>query len=513
MHDPQQSPLIYWLGHPTRLATLGDNIQKGLFQRFLRYCYKNESLPAPKIEGGEKDFEGSATAALTSTVVSHFVQSSSMKSVAAVAEETGRTHKAVASGLQRVASVMVYASAWLVGCSLQTWRSLFRHGRYKPVAVIDKMLYDETPLKMKLQEWNQFLAQTDGMRHQAALQETYKYAKILRLDWQLGFVLWDEMAKRHKLATIPLPVPLTCVDRNTSECLVGVIDKIHSLVPGFQGFLDDFGLHIRMPIIDRFAANFKAEKYFKRRTQGLVSSMFTCDVHKQSGCIKHAMSLTDDTMSGIINLALALEGSGSLDRLRQILQQLFAEELIVVYAHPPGEGTDEFKHRQAVLDAFLPPNSIKNRKRRFIIHCLANSDISSHEIVHYCSFGCCSSPEQSIWNFQHWLTWALLPAKLGVFQRKSWTGSDTAVYWCALLHSHWGLLSKVILRFLTVPRPMGTKFGDGIDCDTETPVDANHPVSDMAALTLLYQDSVCLHFFISAICHMYFFLTEKVLPE
>ena len=482
-----QGELASFFGSPLVMSSLGNHIQQGLYQRFLKYCRKHEILPAPEIEPGEAHHHNSSTtAAVTSTVVSHFVQSRTMKSVAAVAESSGRPSKTVTCGLQRVASVLVHASAWMVGCALVTWRKLMRLGRFKPVAVIDKMLYDETPLKMKLQEWNNFLGRQEGMRHQAALQETYKYAKILRLDWQLGFLVWDVMGKRHRLVTVPLLVPLSCVDRNTAECLVGVIDQIQSLVPGLDAFLADFDLQIRMPVIDRFRANFKAERFFQTRTQGLVSSMFTCDVHKQSGCIKHSMSLSDDTFSGIINLALALEGSGSLDRLRQILQEIVADELIVVHAPPPGEDTHVFQHRKAVLDAFLPPNSVKNRKRRFIIHSLANSDISDHQIVHYCTFGCCSSPEQSIWNFQHWLVWALLPAKLGVFQRKSWTGSDTAVYWCALLHCHWGLLSKMILRFLSlhsVHRPMSSKSSRADDVGRADPA-----VSDMEALTLLFQD-------------------------
>eukprot|EP00435_Cladocopium_sp_Y103_P020635 s658_g5.t1 len=308
---------------------------------------------------------------------------------------------------------------------------------------------------MKLQEWNNFLGVAHGMsRHQSNLQETYKYAKILSLDWQLGFVVWDVRLRRHKLITVPLPVPLSAVDRNTAECLVGVIDQVHALVPELDGFFSDFGFHVRMPVIDRFAANFKAERFIRTRDPGVISAMFTCDVHKASGCVKNALSLNDDSLSGIINLGLSLEGSGSLDRMRGILQEIFADELQVVYQQPPGEGTEVFKHRQAVLSTFLPLKTPKSRKRCFVLHCLANSDISNHEIIHYCHFGCCSSPEVSLRNFQNWVVWALLPSKLSVFNRKSWTGSDTAVHWCGLLHAHWQLLPRIFLRFLTPDRPL-----------------------------------------------------------
>lgn len=350
----EQGSLTNFFGEPRKLARLGSSIQKGLLNRFLRFTRQNESLPSQLVTGNEE--HTSSTAQLTTTVVQYFVQSNSMKSVATVAESSGKTHKIISNGLQRTASAMVFSAAWMVGCSLSTWRQLFRSGRFRPVAVIDKMLYDETPLKMKLQEWNNFLGVADGMssRHQANLQETYKYAKILRLDWQLGFVVWDVQLRRHKLVTVPMPVPLSAVDRNTAECLIGVIDQVHALVPELDGFFSDFGFHVRMPVIDRFAANLKAETFIRTRDPGVISGMFTCDVHKASGCVKNALSLNDDSLSGIINLGLSLEGSGSLDRMRRILQEIFADELQIVYEQPPGEGTEVFKHRQAVLRTFLP---------------------------------------------------------------------------------------------------------------------------------------------------------------
>ncbi|CAL1149926.1 unnamed protein product [Cladocopium goreaui] len=241
--EESSASLVDFFGAQNHLENLGSMLQVGLFNRFLKYASKKSCLPDSSPAEGSKV---SSTAALTSTIVSHFVHSNAMKSVAAVAEATGRTHKRVGTSLQRVASVMVHASGWMVGCCLSTWRRLFRSGRFKPVAVVDKMLYDETPLKMKIQEWNRFLGQAEGVRHQGPLQETYKFAKILRLDWQLSFIVWDSLLRRHKLITVALPVPLNAVDRNTSECLLAVIDKVHSVIPELEAFCNDFGLRIRV---------------------------------------------------------------------------------------------------------------------------------------------------------------------------------------------------------------------------------------------------------------------------
>lgn len=85
----------------------------------------------------------------------------------------------------------------------------------------------------------------------------------------------------------------------------------------------------------------------------MVATPFTCDVHKASSSIKAVMVLSDDTLVGTPNIALALEGSGSLDRLRSILHELFAQELQIVHSLPQAEGTDVFAHTQVKQSSTL----------------------------------------------------------------------------------------------------------------------------------------------------------------
>lgn len=115
--------------------------------------------------------------------------------------------------------------------------------RFLPVAVIDKMLYDETPLKMKLQESNDFLAQgfQSGLVGKSSVEESYKFAQILRLDWQFASLVFDKYLARHKLVRVRMLTSLLATDRNTSECLVAVID-----------FAADLLCQLRLPIINRF---------------------------------------------------------------------------------------------------------------------------------------------------------------------------------------------------------------------------------------------------------------------
>ena len=63
--------------------------------------------------------------------------------------------------------------------------------RFEPVAAISKMRYDETPLRLTLREQIDFLEceQDEALRVlQKAGATPYMYAKILRLEWTLGFL-------------------------------------------------------------------------------------------------------------------------------------------------------------------------------------------------------------------------------------------------------------------------------------------------------------------------------------
>eukprot|EP00435_Cladocopium_sp_Y103_P026317 s658_g6.t1 len=115
----EQGSLTHFFGDPRKLARLGSSIQKGLLNRFLRFTKQNESLPSQLVTGNEE--HASSTGQLTTTVVQYFVQSNSMKSVATVAESSGKTHKLISNGLQRTASAMLFL---LLGwCAV-----LFQHG-------------------------------------------------------------------------------------------------------------------------------------------------------------------------------------------------------------------------------------------------------------------------------------------------------------------------------------------------------------------------------------------------
>ena len=237
------------------------------------------------------------------------------------------------------------------------------------------------------------------------------------------------------------------------RCIVSVFERAFDLLPGLNSFMADFETQVRMGIIDRFSANLRSERHLKSwAPKNSIAVEFTCDVHKEASCVKAGTALSDNTLSGLVNLALAMSNAGSLDGIRTCLQEIFEEELVISRTPPPDENSHQYQHRLAVLKLFLPITGRKSKQRRYIIQSLANSDVQSSDIVHHCAFD--ATYEQILKVFKKHLTPALLPCKLPILNRKSWTGASEAVQWAGLMESHWHLLPRVILRFIRIDRPI-----------------------------------------------------------
>ena len=448
-----QRPLTHLFGDPSVLAFLGNRCQQNMFQRFVKFH-----------QGGRKPVALpplTTDPSLTGIVLRSFVQDKSLKTVASVAETNRQSPTQVTRGLLRSACLLLQGTCWIQGSGLAAWKSLFEQKTFVPILLVSKMRYDETPLCLKINELNKFLAFDEfpgSSPYDASDSDSYRFAKVLRVEWELGWLVKDNFGNRRLFTTV-VPTPLNALERNTAECISDVLRSMMKRIPDLQSFASYFPLEVRLSIVDRFGANMRAEKFIKSLT-GCTGFQVTCDVHKIASSTKRATKVFDNTFSGLVNLALSLQSAGSLDSLRRIAQEIIDENLLVAYDHPPMG--DIFKHRQAVVEQFIPIHQhgvsqryqSKARKRRFVINSLANSDISSSEITHFCTFGCCQSFEHTKHAFKKHLVWALIPAKQPLLNRKSWTGADHATYWAALLHMHWQLLPRIMLKFLSIDRPI-----------------------------------------------------------
>ena len=164
-------------GPRATVSGIGDDFQQQLFGR---YCSSHASAAAGRGPAVRKAF---------TTVAEFCVRSSKHRSMSAIADQSGVAQTTLLRTLCQFAAALLHAACWLVGTMLVICASWFRRRRMRAVLAVSKFRYDETPLRMKLGELKAFLSVAPGsvltLPGEAAA-ESYKYAKILRIDWSVG---------------------------------------------------------------------------------------------------------------------------------------------------------------------------------------------------------------------------------------------------------------------------------------------------------------------------------------
>ena len=394
-----ERPLTHEFGDPDSLKLMGNPIQRSAFSRYLGSL---ATLAKKRNQLGSRDQKHQRA---TAVVLENYVWSSKVNSIASVAESSQIAASTIKNTLLTSACLLLNGTCWMAGTLLHNLRQMFFSRYWKPLVVVNKFRYDETPLRLRVSEWNEFLSMQPTTT--TSDDDGYRFAKIFRIEWELSCLVQDQRNKFRVLA-IPIPTALNALERNTTACLESSLVAASGKLPGYQPFIDEFPVKIRMACVDRFGSNLAAEREIQTQT-GEISAVFTCDIHKISGSMKRGFSILDNSLSGIVNLGLALEAAGSLSSLRTILQQIFDEELTIIFDNPPQGGV--LQHRLAVLDLCCPLHQAANRRyqgktrqRRFFIQSLANSDITKTDICHYCSFACCESCEKTKFAFKTYLT-------------------------------------------------------------------------------------------------------------
>lgn len=346
--------------------------------------------------------------------------------------------------------------------------------RLKPILLCIRLRFDETPTRVRIVA-NSSECVVDGAvetpQGAPSSESSSLHTKVMQVEYGLGLLWYDYDSKKYNWIFGEVPTALRAVQStngaNTAKCLRDVIDS----VPGLQNFAfeEDFKFCIRHSCSDAYSANFVAERMLTREMPSWVSAHTLCDVHKLYTATKTSMATVDWDVSGLLNLSLALSGAGSISTLRQILARLFGEKLVIIYQDAPANrrDSDAHRYRQALLDTFVPITGVDrkrkslNRKRRFIIEYFVNGELSvgmetNLKLQHFCEFGCCTSPSQTLKHFTKWVTWAMLPGAMHKFPRSRWTGYDRSIDFAGLL-AGFGLLRPLIFEFAgkpNVPKPI-----------------------------------------------------------
>lgn len=217
--------------------------------------------------------------------------------------------------------------------------------------------------------------------------------------------------------------------------------------------------------MDRYGANFRSERAMAQQAmkagRNESSCAQKCEVHIIAQSNKAGMDVLTNDISGLLSMALAQQGSGTLGTLRALLGDVILEHLSVSHAMPPQGAVS--KHRSEIHDLFVPipldpdtgaatgAGAVLAMQRRYVLASLFNGDLEEECITHFCPYGCCATWEETEMRFRTLAPWALLPHKAPRYARQRWTNHGAAVNWSGLLASHHNLLSRLMHRWLGAP--------------------------------------------------------------
>ena len=358
---------------------------------------------------------------------------------------TGESRPHVRSVLNRAAICSLLSAGSLWGSLFHKICAKVDSHEWQPILFAKKTRYDETPSKLRLPcEDN-------------ASQEQTKFAKAFQFELCFHILVKDLQESKFFHFAGRMPCDLSVCDRTTAECTKAVILKHLDSVPELRRTADMFRTKLQLTTIDRYSANFKAERSVQHDDPTWKRATFPCNIHRIAQVSIVTTNLTDLDVSGMIAANLSFDTSGTLHKLRDILRAIFESDLVVYYASPPDP-----THRYAVYDVFLPmthdhrshtggaprKHHLLRQIQRSILDATLNGDLStSEEIQHFCTLGCCENGADSLHKLSTYTTFALLPHKLPRFPRSRWSNRETAVCWSGLLASHHNLLLRVIEKF------------------------------------------------------------------
>lgn len=174
-------------GKVSTLKDLGFPIQQSLFANFQEYIARTTS-GKPVEDHKETILE------------SEFVTSSVLQSRVSRSSKTGISERSLGRNLLEYACALLYGSAFLISCFLHGFCQLISRKKYEPVLTISKYKYDETPLRMRVAEYQEFFqhAVEPGEAGGAVIStsagasstEGYLHAKILRIQWSYSPFVW-----------------------------------------------------------------------------------------------------------------------------------------------------------------------------------------------------------------------------------------------------------------------------------------------------------------------------------
>ena len=142
--------------------------------------------------------------------------------------------------IHETSAAAVLGGGVLWGGFLHTVCEGIRNNTFKGILLVQKMRYDETPLKVRLNE------KVDTASSSAGGTEVSPHGKVMQIEYTIYLLIEEVASGKRLLVSGVVPTLLQCVDRTTAECTMKAIKNVRSLVPDLGRAAAAFNHRIRV---------------------------------------------------------------------------------------------------------------------------------------------------------------------------------------------------------------------------------------------------------------------------
>ena len=166
-------------GNSQVLQEIGNELQRCMFATFRSFAQQQPET-AQKPSATWREF------------VRHGHGRNAFRSQSSIAKAAAVAFSKVFDKMIHVACLLLYGTGFLFGAFVCAWCELFQKRKYEAVASISRVKYDETPLKLRVAEYETVMGcplPVSYLQRRKKLQsneEAYCHAKIFRVLWKYG---------------------------------------------------------------------------------------------------------------------------------------------------------------------------------------------------------------------------------------------------------------------------------------------------------------------------------------
>ena len=345
----------------------------------------------------------------------------------------------VSNAVQRVhaaAAASLAGQQQALNATLEVVRDMSRVGAWKPVLFLHHVVYDETPLQVRVAYASDISDHKDRQTGKVFVGEHGWTIVVQQL--QTGNSIGPASSGSFALLEGNFSPQVRAAGNSTGETIDRTLESMKGC-PDSDVLPDNlFEWRVRLSETDEAPANHRAESFAAQRRPDFCHIHTLCLCHKLHTAAQRTWALQKEEVTGLLHVCKILSTVGAMGCLKNMVSKTVAQRLVV--EETSVLSPDAVSFRSAMVTHFGPPTS---QPRRRAIWNLAEQFFGGDwrdptRLVHTCSGKlCCSSPAESKRKATTIFLKLLSTFNPRMFNRGNWASwsSSLSFFGLAAIHS------------------------------------------------------------------------------